>query len=160
MYNTGNILYHCLNSIIKNTYKNLEIICINDGSKDNSLSVLQGFAEIDDRIVIIDQQNSGVSHSRNVGLMKATGDYIAFIDSDDYIHPQYFEILINAICDNNADIAIGGYKEVYNFDEPFDICSQAPEFKQLTYDHLKPPHSLRSYIWGRIYKKSLTVCVN
>lgn len=155
IYNCVDYLNRCLNSIINNTYKNLEIICINDGSTDNCLSVLKEFASRDKRFVIIDQKNAGVSQARNVGLLKASGDYISFIDADDYIHAQYFEFLLNAIQENNADIAVSNYKVTYTSENNSALHEQVPAFNQLNYSHLRPPHTLRSYIWGKLYKKSL-----
>ena len=90
VYNTEQYLKRCLDSIKENTYQYLEIICINDGSTDNSLEILEQYQKDDSRFIIIDQKNSGVSKARNNGLEKATGDYIAFIDSDDWINPKYF----------------------------------------------------------------------
>lgn len=93
VYNTAEYLPRCLESVLNNTYRNLEVICINDGSKDNSIEVLNAYAQKDSRIRVIDQENAGVSAARNRGLDEATGEYIAFVDSDDWIHRQYFETL-------------------------------------------------------------------
>ena len=93
VYNTAEYLPRCLESVLNNTYRNLEVICINDGSKDNSIEVLNAYAQKDPRIRVIDQENAGVSAARNRGLDDATGEYIAFVDSDDWIHRQYFETL-------------------------------------------------------------------
>ena len=103
VYNTAEYLPRCLESILSNTYSNLELICINDGSTDNSLNVLNYYANLDSRIIVINQQNSGVSASRNVGLDHASGEYIAFIDSDDWIHSCYFEQLMQIQAFSNTD---------------------------------------------------------
>lgn len=94
IYNTARYLPRCLDSILNNDYKNLEIICINDGSTDNCLEILKEYENKDDRILLIDVPNGGVSKARNLGLDYATGDYICFIDSDDWIHRQFFSALL------------------------------------------------------------------
>ena len=94
IYNTARYLPRCLESIRNSDYKNLEIICINDGSTDNCLEILQEYKNKDNRILVIDVPNGGVSKARNIGLDYATGDYICFIDSDDWIHRQFFSALL------------------------------------------------------------------
>ena len=94
VYNTEVYLPRCLDSIINNDYRNLEIICINDGSTDNSLSVLREYEKEDERIIVIDVPNGGVSNARNIGLDMASGEFIAFVDSDDWVHRQYFSVLV------------------------------------------------------------------
>ena len=94
VYNVENYLNRCLDSIIKQSYKNLDIILINDGSTDNSLKICNNYAENDARITVINIQNSGPSICRNIGLGKAKGNYISFVDSDDYIETNFIETLI------------------------------------------------------------------
>ena len=108
IYNTAEFLPRCLDSVLNNTYRELEVICINDGSPDNSLDILKGYAANDSRIRIINQKNAGVSVARNRGLDEATGEYIAFVDSDDWIHRQYFEILLRCMHESGADIQVCG----------------------------------------------------
>ena len=109
VYNTAEYLPRCLESVLNNTYRNLEVICINDGSKDNSIEVLNAYAQKDSRIRVIDQENAGVSAARNRGLDEVVGEYIAFVDSDDWIHRQYFEVLLASARDHDAQIAICNY---------------------------------------------------
>ena len=107
VYNTANYIKKCLDSILNQTYKNLEIILIEDGSTDNSVEILKKYEKKDSRIVlIINEKNMGLAASRNKGLARATGDYIGFIDSDDYIPLNYYETLIKAIEKEHADVAI------------------------------------------------------
>ncbi|MCM1010137.1 MAG: DUF1732 domain-containing protein [Fusobacterium sp.] len=94
VYNTEKYLRQCLDSVVNQTYKNLEIICINDSSPDNSLAILEEYAAKDERIIVINQKNAGVSAARNAGLDRATGEYIAFVDSDDWIEPECYELAI------------------------------------------------------------------
>ena len=104
VYNAAEYLPRCLDSILNNTYRNLEIICVNDGSKDSSLEVLNSYAAKDPRVKVIDQENAGVSAARNRGLDEATGEYIAFVDSDDWVHRQYFEVLLTCAVSCDAHI--------------------------------------------------------
>lgn len=91
IYNVENYLGRCLDSILAQEYEDFEIIAINDGSTDNSLTILQEYAEKDNRISIIDKINNGVSSARNVGLSQARGEYIGFVDPDDWIEPQMYK---------------------------------------------------------------------
>ena len=88
VYNVENFVKDTLSSVCNQTYKNIEIICVDDGSTDNSLSVLNFYSEKDKRIKVLSQSNSGVSAARNNGIRAAEGEYICFLDSDDFMHPQ------------------------------------------------------------------------
>lgn len=103
VYNSEIYLEKCINSIINQTYKNLEILLINDGSKDNSLQILYEYAKKDLRIRVIDRQNNGVSATRNLGIEKSTGEYICFIDADDWIECNMIEKLYNTIKQKDVD---------------------------------------------------------
>ena len=96
VYNAQSHLARCLESVCGQTYKNLEIIVLNDGSKDQSLPVCEEFRARDSRILLVDKANSGVSDTRNLGLKLASGEYVQFVDSDDYIDPDYTEHLVSA----------------------------------------------------------------
>lgn len=102
--NVEKYLEECLDSIVNQTLKDIEIICINDGSKDNTLKIIEAYAKKDSRIKIIDKPNSGYGDSMNKGFQMATGTYIGIVESDDYIEPEMFEILYNAAWKNEADI--------------------------------------------------------
>ena len=104
VYNTSTYLPRCVNSIINQTYRNLEIILINDGSTDESLKVCKFLADRDDRVKVIDQSNVGLSETRNKGIELATGEYISFIDSDDYIENRMIEVLLKTAKKYNADV--------------------------------------------------------
>lgn len=114
VYNTEQFLHQCIESIINQTYKNIEIILIDDGSTDKSGKICDEYAANDNRIKTIHNSNSGVSIARNIGLDNANGKYITFIDSDDYVEKNYIETLVNAIETNNAELAICGIKEIRN----------------------------------------------
>lgn len=124
VYNTAPYLKRCLDSVLQSTYQNLEIICVNDGSTDGSLSILEHYQALDDRVVVIDQNNRGVSAARNNGLAHATGEYISFVDSDDWVNPQYFDFLLCAI--ENADISHCGMIRVLNDDLEEDVQQISP----------------------------------
>jgi glycosyltransferase involved in cell wall biosynthesis len=104
VYNTEEYLSKCIESLINQTYENIEIICVNDGSNDNSLIILKEYAQKDTRIKIINQENKGVSYSRNIGIEKATGDYILFIDSDDWYERIAIEEIIKQLQNTDYDI--------------------------------------------------------
>lgn len=109
VYNTNQYLGRCLTSIINQTYKDIEIICINDGSTDDSLKTLYGYAASDCRIKVISQENQGLVSARKVGVKVATGEYIGFVDSDDYVEEDMYECLINHAQKGNVDLVTCGY---------------------------------------------------
>ncbi|MBR6126509.1 glycosyltransferase [bacterium] len=106
VYNSEKYLRECLDSVLSQTYNNLEIICVNDGSTDNSLDILKEYAEKDGRIAIIDKENQGAATARNAGLKKATGEYVIFFDSDDYMSNNTLEELYKSSKENDADVTI------------------------------------------------------
>lgn len=112
VYNTDKYLAKCLDSVITQTFSDIEIICINDGSTDNSAEILKKYAEKDSRIKIITQTNKGPSAVRNRGIDEAKGEYISFIDSDDTIDKNYYKVLVDLMKKNNADIAMAGMRKV------------------------------------------------
>lgn len=112
-YNIRKYLPRCIESILAQTYKNLEIILISDGSTDGTDEVIREYAKKDSRIIPIFKHNSGVSDTRNRGLDIATGDYIGFVDGDDYIEPEMYETLLKNAIENNADISHCGYQMVF-----------------------------------------------
>ena len=114
VYNVEHYLDKCLDSLINQTYKNLEIIVINDGSTDNSGIICQEYAQKDNRIIYIEKENGGQSEARNMGLDRMTGSYVTFVDSDDWVELDYVEVLYNKLIEYQADIAVGNY---YSYNE-------------------------------------------
>ena len=112
-YNIKEYLPRCIDSILSQTYDNLEIILVSDGSTDGTDDIIKAYANKDPRIVPIFKQNSGVSDTRNMGLDIATGDYIGFVDGDDYIEPEMYEKLLKNALENDADISHCGYQMVF-----------------------------------------------
>ncbi len=101
VYNAEKYIDKCINSILNQTYKNIELLLINDGSKDNSLSICNVYAEKDERVKVFDKQNGGAASARNLGIKNATGYYIGFCDADDFFELDAFETLINIMEEND-----------------------------------------------------------
>jgi glycosyl transferase, family 2/glycosyl transferase family 8 len=165
VYNVEHYLDKCLDSVIKQTYKNIEIIVVNDGSTDNSGTICQEYAQKDNRIVYIEKENGGISDARNAGLDRMTGSYVTFVDSDDWIEQDYVETLYQKINEYQADIAIGNY---YSFDEErslflFHIFGDS--YYEKIYDNvslfenLYESQGMKSFAlisaWGKLYKVDL-----
>ncbi len=116
VYNTERYLRRCLDSVCNQTLSDIEIICVNDCSPDNSLDILNEYATKDSRIKIIDfKENKGAAVARNTGINETQGEYIAFLDSDDYPNIDFYENLYNVAINNGADIAKGAYRYPNNF---------------------------------------------
>lgn len=166
IYNMEKYLEASLNSLINQTLKNIEIICINDGSKDNSLSIIKKYKKIDPRIVLINQKNSGSGIARNNGIKVAKGEYIAFLDPDDklYSNEALEDLYSNAILEN-TEIAGGNFEFLYdNFDaknvEEKNILEEEKEYKQTTNYIFKKnfvgsieDYQSSSWFWRFIYKR-------
>ena len=110
VYNAKNYIKRCIESLVCQTYHNLEIILVDDGSSDGSEKICDEYAKEDDRIKVIHKKNSGVSDSRNAGIEAADGDYILFVDSDDYINENTVEDNLKTAIEKNADIVIFCFK--------------------------------------------------
>ena len=155
VYNTEKYLKECIDSIINQTYKNLEIILIDDGSTDNSLNICKLFSSQDKRIKIIEKSNSGVSDSRNMGLVSSTGDYITFVDSDDWIENNYIMNLFNNLIANNVDISMCNF----NLHSSNNIIKKKNFLDNNVYyeDYLLNPFSkvFCGGICGKLYNKKI-----
>ncbi|MEH7566253.1 glycosyltransferase family 2 protein, partial [Priestia megaterium] len=112
VYNASNTIERCVQSILSQTYTNIEIILVDDGSKDNSLEICKKLQSRDSRIVVVSRKNAGVSVARNKGIEMANGDYIAFVDSDDYVKPEMYEKLINIAESRKVSLVFCNYEEV------------------------------------------------
>ena len=117
VYNVEKYLSKCINSILNQTIKNLEIILVDDGSLDNSGKICDEFAQKDNRIIVIHKENNGLSSARNAGLEIAKGKYIGFVDSDDWLDEYMYETLLKLIKDNNSDISCCKFFKATNDDE-------------------------------------------
>lgn len=155
VYNVEKYISRCLDSVVNQTLKDIEIICVNDGSTDNSAKIAQQYAATDKRISIINQENKGLSAARNTGMKFTTGKYISFIDSDDWIDPDFFEKLYNAAESCEADAACAEIKRPHDsgknpyklkFDKQSVLSSVSDK-----YNVLEIPR--KCYVWNKIYLK-------
>ncbi len=128
VYNVERFLRQCLDSVFAQTIKDYEVICVNDGSTDSSLQILREYAKIESNLVVIDQTNHGLGYTRNVGIEHARGDYVAFVDSDDFVAPDMFEKIIRRMEETNAEVAVSNpyiydmeSKEIYPYRNMLDV---------------------------------------
>lgn len=153
VYNVEKYLRKCIDSLINQTLNDIEIICINDGSTDKSLKILKEYKNKDSRIILLNQENSGQSVARNRGIEIAKGEYLGFVDPDDWIDLDYYEKLYNAASTNNTDIAVGEIirvtgikkKKFLNFEK-----ETLTDNTKLKFELCDVPE--KSYIWNKIYK--------
>lgn len=155
IYNAENYLEKCIQSLINQTYKNLEIILINDGSTDNSKKICNEYAKKDQRIKLINQKNSGVSTARNKGMESAQGQYICFVDSDDYISQEFIEKMTNQIITAKADLAICNINNVSS--KGIKAQNFLPYKNNIITkeDYYKNINNYGGFLWNKIFKKSL-----
>ena len=158
IYNTSKYLKQCITSITNQTYKNIEIILINDGSTDDSNKICDNFKKNDIRIKVLHQKNKGLSYTRNKGIELSTGQYITFIDSDDYVESTYIEKLVKKIKESDADIVQCDFKYVGECNTlkrkrnivSFSKFTGHKKIKQLLLNDI-----VETMAWGKIYKKEL-----
>ncbi|MBU3180687.1 glycosyltransferase family 2 protein [Clostridium psychrophilum] len=161
IYNVGNYLDECIKSIINQTYANLEIILVNDGSTDNSLDICKKYSKADTRIVLIDKKNGGLADARNAGITVFTGNFIAFIDSDDIINLKMFELMLGLINKTKSDIAICSYTD-FSDDKPINN-RKLNEHHNVTYTGKDAVYNvytgrnknIQFIAWNKIYKREL-----
>lgn len=154
VYNVEAYLRECLDSVINQSYSNLEIIIVNDGSTDGSLNVCEEYAAKDERIRVISQKNGGLSSARNTGLDSAKGLYIGFIDSDDSVHTTFVECLMDAISESKSRIAVCDFssdiKQLANMDNGKVILSSNEAVSGLLDDY-----GYKCFAWNKLYQKEL-----
>ena len=150
IYNVEKYLEECLLSIINQSYKNLEIICVNDGSTDNCAKILEEFAIKDPRIIVLTQKNQGVSVARNNGMRASTGEYIGFVDPDDYISEDFYLELYSILKEHNADIA---WANINYVNEQYKVIRTDSFYKLIIYN-LADKISLLSNgaVWNKLYR--------
>lgn len=157
VYKVEKYLEKCIESVLKQTYTNLQIILVDDGSPDNCGKICDEYAKKDPRIEVIHKVNGGLSDARNVGIAKAKGKYIGFVDSDDYIKEDMYEILINLIKEYDADVSIcnlydviDGKEYIRNNENGIQEYSRLEILKEVLLDK-----NIQSYAWNKLYKKEL-----
>ncbi len=171
IYNVEKYLRQCLDSIVGQTLDDIEVICVNDGSTDSSLEIINEYVSRDPRFKVIDKKNSGYGHSMNMGFDMASGEYIAIIESDDYAEPNMLEVLYNRAKENNLDTCKGGFYYYYSVPEERHvpcyiglasmrnrvICSGAEYKSAQGFKSLKEQiefFGIKPTIWSAIYKNS------
>lgn len=118
IYNVENYLKKCLDSLVNQTYKNIEIVCVNDGSTDNSLNIVEEYkCNYPEIIKIVNKKNGGLADARNFGIDNCSGEYIGFVDSDDWVDLKMYENMLNLALDSEADVVVCDYTEVYSDEE-------------------------------------------
>ena len=140
VYNVEKYLNRCIDSILNQTFKDFELILVNDGSTDNSGKICDDYAIRDKRIRVIHKENGGLSSARNIGIKNSKGNYLGFVDSDDYIHPNMYEILYNSCKAYNAEISICSFKKVYENDIVDYVIDSNTYIEE--YDNLEALHKL------------------
>ncbi|EHJ52882.1 glycosyltransferase family 2 protein [Streptococcus macacae] len=159
VYNVEKYLSRCLDSLVNQTYSNLEIIIVNDGTKDKSMVIAERFAQKDPRIKIIHQENAGLSEARNKGLQYITGDYVAFLDSDDWLEKDAYAYMLRLLEDYGADICVGAIRRTAQ-PLPFEN-SQKPKENLLTQKAYAKKYfkigsqSIEYYVWNKLYKRQV-----
>ncbi len=169
IYKVERYLPKCLDSILAQTLKGIEIICVDDGSPDCSGEIAESYARKHDNVKVIHQMNSGLGPARNTGIDNATGDYIAFVDSDDWLEPDMYELMYKEAIETGADIVVGGHCDS---SENMILCtkkhplagtiardkSQIESIRLRLYGHAEDDDSTESFpmaVWASIYRRSL-----
>jgi glycosyltransferase involved in cell wall biosynthesis len=155
-------LAKCIESLLNQTYNNLEIILVNDGSPDRCGEICDHFAARDNRIKVIHKQNGGLSDARNIGVKNAKGEYISFIDSDDYIHPEYYEFLVYLLKKYDADISQCDYDLVYE-DSLILRDHRKDDYKEMVYEGsldilnnlYNDNYGKTVMVWNKLYRREL-----
>ena len=175
VYNTEKYLVKCLDSLIHQTFDNIEIVCINDGSTDASLKILKNYESMDKRIKIIEQTNKGLSEARNVGVKNALANYVMFLDSDDWIDVNACEVAYKTVIEHKADIVMWSYirefetkalpKKIFDKNDEFLVFEgkEAQMIQRrmvgLVGNELKIPENIDALVtaWGKVYRKDIII---
>ena len=160
VYNVEPYLKECVDSLVAQTYKNIELIFVDDGSTDESSKIIDEYAARDNRIKVIHKTNGGQASARNVGLDNATGDYYMFVDSDDFVTEDYVSFMIKALCDNDADMVFCNFSSSYA-DDVVPSSRLAQHTQRRSFDKGEYLHCFYqftgayTYVWNKIYKKKV-----
>lgn len=157
IYQVEKYLRKCLDSVLSQTYKNLEIILVDDGSPDKCPQICDDYANKDKRIKVIHKKNGGMSDARNVAMKIATGKYIGFIDSDDYIKSDMYEVLYEDLKKTNSDVSICNYKKVFENQKSNDDENNKEIFEYDTEEALRLliENEFGNYAWNKLYRKDI-----
>lgn len=160
VYNAEAYLEKCIDSILAQTFKRLEVVIVNDGSSDNSRIIIEQYAATDERIIFIDGPNEGVSAARNKGLDQASGEFITFVDADDWIEPDMYESLVGEACNNNADWVICDVIVEKNLAERRKRLNLLNETVEVSVDPKSAMSNLMRFKydnanWNKLYRRSI-----
>lgn len=158
VYGVEKYLQHCLDSILQQTFQDFEIILVDDGSKDNSGKICDDYAAQDTRIKVIHQENAGLAMARNSGLTVAVGLYVAFVDSDDWLEPDMYEMLFSDIEQNMADIALCGYVNDYGTGKKYDVSTKKDILvldSEKAIEIMLKGKPFGAYAWNKVFKRAL-----
>ena len=160
VYNVEKFLPNCIESIIGQTYSNFELILVDDGSPDSSGSICDKYAESNSKIRVVHQNNAGLSAARNAGIEIAKGDYLTFVDSDDFVLPHFLEVLVKGCEDNQADLSVCAYTRCFFNDSVKSIPEKdvIESYECFSNDKMKvflTTKKIRTSAWGKMYKKFL-----
>lgn len=157
IYNAEKYLRQCLDSVISQTFNNFEVICVDDGSTDNSRKILEEYKILDSRIKVILQDNHGVSSARNQGIENSTGDYLAFLDADDLLHIQFLEIMYNTAHENNLELVWCNHKKINDEkNQSPKLLTHKPQeiyYEQIFNKYLSHKTNIGSMVWGKLYRR-------
>lgn len=158
IYKVESYLHRCVDSILEQTYQNLEIILVDDGSPDNCPSICDEYAEKDSRVKVIHKKNGGLSDARNAGMLVATGEYLMFVDSDDWLEKGAIILLYQLLVEYNAQIAIGGMQRV---EDQSNIILQSEFCGKKNIENMTKTQAMKAFFqngcaaWGRLYHRSV-----
>lgn len=158
VYNVHSYLRRCLDSVVNQTYKNIEILLVDDGSTDNSAQICLEYEKKYKNVIYLYKKNGGLSDARNYGIKHSKGDYIAFVDSDDYIDPEMYQYLLSDMIKYNADIATCSYQEFSNefvFENSFSDCKVEVYDRKEGVRNLFRADKYCNYAWNKLYKREL-----
>lgn len=152
VYNVEKYINTCIKSIQNQRYKNIEIIIIDDGTPDKSGEIIDEIAKFDTRIRVVHKDNEGVSTARNIGIDMAKGEYIVFVDGDDYIESDYTDYMLSLICDSNADMALtlNNYTDFDRMQSSYDYITTYSNDEALEAIY---SNKINVAVWNKIYKK-------
>ena len=164
-YNTEKYISKCLESILAQSYQELEIIVLDDGSEDETNKICQKYTEMDSRIVFISKENTGVSDTRNVGIHNAKGKYIIFVDSDDYVTPNYVEVLVKGVETENVQMACAEYfcvkGEIESVHESMLLKDEKRIIRGIdAINLLHEKKAFQGYLWNKIFLKNIIINEN
>ena len=161
VYNAKKFLDKCIKSVQAQTLQDFELILVNDGSKDNSLEICKKYSQEDSRIIVFNQENSGQSKARNVGLENANGEYVAFLDSDDWVDSDYYERLVVACEKNEADVSCGSIIRASKGIKTYKLKYANEEVYTNPQEKIDVAHVPdMSYVWNKVYKTEFLKRIN